>query len=489
MIFNSKIYEINTRIWIKQFGTLSTIPDEYSSCLKQKGIDLLWLMGIWKTNSSIIDKSCFENFLVNSYSKALKDWNKEDVIGSPYAIDTYEVNPALGSLDELFLFKEKLNSRGIKLILDFVPNHFNAESTVLKNHPEIFLQVDEEAYQRDSFTFFPSAYDNSKFFAHGRDPLFPAWSDTVQVNFFSDEAREYLTGILFNLINICDGVRCDMAMLPLNNVFKNSWLGIINKLNLQKPKEEFWKEAISKVKQKREDFLFIAEAYWDLEWELQQLGFDFTYDKRLCDRLSNDEIAGVKAHLTADNSFQRKSVRFIENHDEQRAAAKFGKYKSLAAATVISTVQGMKLYFNGQFEGKKIKLPVQLGREPEEKVSGSVKNYYNKLLRITKEKIFSEGEWFMLDPEPSAEGNYTNENIFSWEWKLDNERRIILINYSNSPSQCRIKFFLKNQDSQLSFKDLLTDEYYSRNASEIVNEGLFIDLKAYQSHIFGFTED
>ena len=117
--------------------------------------------------------------------------------------------------------------------------------------------------------------------AHGRDPLFSAWQDTVQVNYFNTNAREYLSNVLLKLVDVCDGVRCDMAMLPLNNVFFNTWIGVLNKANIVKPLEEFWEMAIKAVKAKNNNFIFLAEAYWDLEWDLQQLGFDFTYDKRL----------------------------------------------------------------------------------------------------------------------------------------------------------------------------------------------------------------
>ena len=169
-----------------------------------------------------------------------------------------------------------------------------------------------------------------------------------------------MTDILLRLTDVCDGVRCDMAMLPLNNVFHNTWLGVLNKHGFVRPDTEFWKDAISVVKRKNPEFIFLGEAYWDLEWNLQQVGFDYTYDKRLTERLAANDLSGVRAHLHAEKSFQLKSVRFLENHDEQRAVTKFGKHRSLAAATVISTIQGMKFYFDGQFEGKKNKLAVQL---------------------------------------------------------------------------------------------------------------------------------
>lgn len=484
---DQKLYEINTRVWLKKKSLrLSEIDFSFFEDLRAKGFDIVWLMGIWKTSIASIEKNCFNNGLINSYNKAVKDWRREDIIGSPYAIDTYEVNPDFGSYDDLMAVKEKLNSIGLKLFLDFIPNHFNCDSQLLKTNPEIFLKADSDIYHRDNFTFFKHEETNN-IFAHGRDPLFPAWTDTVQINIFSREAREFLTQALLNIARLCDGVRCDMAMLPLNNVFNNTWLGVLNKLNIEKPANEFWKEAIAKVKEEFPGFIFLAEAYWDLEWELQLLGFDYTYDKRLLDRLSADETGGIKAHLTADKSYQVKLVRFIENHDEYRAVTKFGKQKSLAAVTVISTVQGLKLYYDGQLEGKKIKLPVQMGREPEERVSQTVLKYYEKLLKITNENIFKEGDWVLLEPGTVGYDNYTCENILAWQWSLNNERRIIVINYSESASQCRLKFEIESHKSEITLTDLLNSESYTRVVDEIKNTGLYIDLKPYNSHIFSFT--
>jgi glycosidase len=484
MLTNPKLYEINTRVWIKQFGnnaTLADVPVEYFKSLADKGINIIWLMGIWKTCPDIIKDYCFSNDLTSSYSKALPGWDKKDVVGSPYSINVYEVNPLLGKKEDLLKIRKEINKLGMKLVLDFVPNHFGAGTGYLKSKPDIFLQADDDSLQKDSFTFFKV---NNHVFAHGRDPLFPAWTDTVQVNLFSQEARDFLTGIMLDLSLLCDGLRCDMAMLPMNNVFYNTWLGIHNKYNIQKPKEEFWKESIAKVRENFPGFIFIAEVYWGLEWELQQLGFDFTYDKRMLERLLSNDIVGIKAHLQADKIFQAKSARFIENHDEQRAVTVFGKNRSLAAATVITTVPGMKLYYDGQFSGRRVKLPVQLCRQPEERVSGTVTKYYDKLLAITKDETFLSGNWQMLDPLPLDPSNYSCENMLAWQWKSEDKLVVVTINYSDGTSQCRLKFYPETNKQNIVLTDGLTGIKYKRSVEEIKTVGLYVELKGYNSHIF-----
>lgn len=487
MSTNHKLYEINTRVWIKKFGsntTLSGIPKSYFEELVSKGINVIWLMGIWKTNPSTIAKYCFEPELISSYNRCLKDWSKSDVIGSPYSIDEYEVNPVLGTWAELKELKEYLNSIGIKLFLDFVSNHFSAESRYIKSNPEIFLKGDEDFLQGDSYTFFKPEADPNNVYAHGRDPFFPAWTDTIQINFFSHDVRKFMTDIVLKLTDVCDGVRCDMAVLPLNNVFQNTWLGVLKKHGFSRPDSEFWKDAIITVKRKHPEFLFLAEAYWDLEWNLQQLGFDYTYDKRLTDRLAANDLNGVRAHLHAEKSFQLKSVRFLENHDEPRAVTKFGKHRSLTVATVISTVPGMKFYYDGQFEGNKCKLAVQLGRQPEEKLCEGIKVYYDKLLEITKHEVFLKGEWRLMEPLTIGFNNLSFENFLAWQWTLEEERRIIVINYSYSTSQCRLKLDIKHDKKKITLVDLLTNESYERWLDELNNAGLYIELKGHQSHIF-----
>jgi len=483
------IYEINTRVFIKKFGAgakLNDIPDSFWDKLSHMRFDYVWLMGVWKTSFSSIEKYCFESELVNDYEKALKNWRKEDVIGSPFAIDVYEVNESLGGLESLIKLKTKLNAKGIKLILDFVPNHFNADTKLLQTNPEIFLSVDKESFHKDSHTYYQPDKNEEKYYAHGRDPFFPAWQDTVQINFFSTEARKFLTDILLNLINVCDGVRCDMAMLSLNNVFNNTWAGALSRKNIVPLTTEFWADVIRPVKNKRNDFLFIAEAYWNLEWELQQLGFDYTYDKSFTDRLKNDSAVSIKEHLNAEMDYQVRSLRFIENHDEERAFSILGKEKSKAAAIIISTIPGMRFFYDGQFEGKKIKLPVQLGREPDEQVNNELVEFYNKLFSITKEDIFKKGEWKLLEPITSWEGNYSFKNIIAWHWTYQQEKRIVIVNYSNVVSTCRLKIDTRGYPELFELKDLLNNQDYLRSAEEVFHTGLYIELKPYQSHIFSY---
>ena len=484
---NSTIYEINTRVWIKRFAQnnsapkLIDIPYNYWETLIDKGIKYVWLMGIWETAPDTIEKYCFDDGLISEYKKALPDWKPEDVIGSPYAIDNYHINKTLATTDEFIQLKKNLNKLGLKIILDFIPNHFSADTSLLKTNPEIFLQGNEELFTKDELIYF-KAYDGN-IYAHGRDPNFPAWLDIIQVNYFSDSARFFMIDTLKNITKLCDGVRCDMAMLPMNNIFQTTWQKPLEMLGTNRIGEEFWVDAIRQTKEINNDFIFMAEAYWDTEWELQKLGFDFTYDKRLLDRLESGDAENILEHLQAEKEFQQKSVRFIENHDEKRAATTFGIEKSKAAVIVMSTIQGAALFHDGQFEGRNVRLPVQLGREPSEEINNSLVVFYDNLLEIVNHPVFTNGSWSLITPI-QLDHDFTYKNILSWEWTLEKEKRIVVINYSDSSAYCRIKFDVERKQKTVTLTDLLNETEYEREVIEIENLGLFIHLEAFESHVF-----
>ncbi|MBN1299942.1 MAG: glycosidase [Melioribacteraceae bacterium] len=486
---NPKIYEINTRVFFRQLKnnnpsiTLSAIPEDYWRNLKNLGIDIIWLMGVWKTVPSAVDKYCYEEGLIKEYAKALPDWRNEDVAGSPYAIDEYRVSEEFGGDDEIKSLKAKLNKMGLKLILDFIPNHFHAETKLLNTNAEIFLETDQESYNNDPHTCF-KIENRNKYFVHGRDPFFPAWQDTVQINFFSEHARKYLTDILKSITDLCDGVRCDMAMLPLLNVFQNTWGRILSKHKLPRPKEEFWDIAIKEVKKIIKDFLFIAEVYWNLEEQLQDSGFDFTYDKSLLDIFENGNAESIRNHLLTDEDRQHKTVRFLENHDEKRAVHRFGVDKSMAAAVIINTIPGAKLFYDGQFEGRKVKLPVQLNRAPTEKANVEIQKFYKHLLEITNTKIFKYGEYKLPDTETSWRDNLLYKNILVIEWSYQNEIILIAVNFSQITSSCRVKIDLTSLGKNVSLIDILNNITYERQTDSLLDVGLYIELKPFASHIF-----
>ena len=484
---NPSLYEINTRVWLRQFdtydkrATLHDIPDSFWSDLQNKGMHIVWLMGVWKINADALHENDLSVELRKGYDEALPGWLDEDVIGSPYAIDEYIVSEQLGGREGLAHVRKQLARFDLRLMLDFVPNHFSRATCLLSQHPGVFIQADDESSQPDGFNpelFFED--ESKKMFAYGRDPFFAPWWDTVQVNYASREARDYMTSVLQDIATQCDGVRCDMAMLDMNEIFFQTWS---SQIALDMPATEFWVDAIAAVKNLHPDFLFMAEAYWDKEWALQQQGFDYTYDKRLTDRLESCDLDGVRGHLHADMDYQCRSVRFLENHDEPRAAAAFGREASMAAAVIVSTLPGMRFYHDGQWQGKTTRLPVQLGREPVEEVDDGIENFYLELLASIHLPVF-QGQWSLLTPRPAWQDNHTHATLLSWSWRDATTQAIVIVNMAGEKSQCRLKFPCKTKKSEVLLNDILNGTQYRRPVSEITNEGLYIELGAWCSHVF-----
>ena len=222
-------------------------------------------------------------------------------------------------------------------------------------------------------------------------------------------------------------------MLMTNEVFARTWGARAGSA----PEEDYWPTLIARVKDAHPDLLFMAEAYWDMEWALQQQGFDLCYDKRLYDRLVGDPAESVRAHLLADRSYQERLIRFIENHDEPRAAATFGPAQARAAAVVMSTLQGARLYHDGQLDGHRTRIPVFLGRGPDEPPDSDLRSFYERLLRALADADLRNGDWCLCESTGWPD-NDSHRQLVAWCWSSPQSRNLVVVNLSDGPAQARI---------------------------------------------------
>jgi glycosidase len=488
------VYEVNTRVLLNELSaregkrvTLGTIPDDILRGWAEEGLDAVWLMGVWETGPVGMRIAREHEGLRAEYKKVLPDFTDADVIGSPYAVRAYRPAKELGDATGLTRLHRRMKELQLGLILDFVCNHTARDHNWVKSHPEYYVQGNNEDDVRRPDAFFKvQTKKGGQVIAFGRDPMFPGWTDTAQLNYNSAAVRDAVMGEMQSVARYCDGLRCDMAMLVLDDVFRGTW-GDLAPREGMKPDGEFWQEAIQSVKEKLPDFKFIAEAYWNREWELQQLGFDFTYDKVLYDRLLREGASSVRDHLTAQIGFQKRSVRFIENHDEPPAAASFSSDAwQYAAATIASTVPGMVLYHEGQFEGRTVRIPVQLARRPVQPVNERTRSFYQRLLSCLREGVFSSGKWRLLNVRPAWHDNPTWQDYLAFWWEAPSAGiRFVVVNYAPHNSQCYIDLpqeFLNG--SPMEFRDLMSSAAYVRERSWLVARGMFFDLPAYGLHIF-----
>jgi glycosidase len=478
------IYEINTWVWLSELSgkydrpvTLATVPPSEWNSLSSLGADAVWLMGVWERSPAGIGIAMQNQGLLDDFRRALPDFSPQDIVGSAYCVRRYVVDDHLGGPEGLAAARSMLREQDMRLILDFVPNHVAPDHPWVSERPGYFVRGDSDDIRREPASFFQAG---GNVFACGRDPYFPAWPDVLQLNAFSQGLRQAVIETVSGIAEQCDGIRCDMAMLVMNTIFERTWGPRAG----GKPAADYWATVIPAVKAKHPEFRFIAEAYWDLEWELQQQGFDFCYDKKLYDRLEHGNAESIRMHLTADLSYQEKMVRFIENHDEPRAASAFLPQKERAAAVVVLTLAGAKLLHEGQWEGKKVRLPVFLGRRSAEEVDHDLLAFYRGLLKEISGDIFRNGRWQLCERSGWPD-NQSWLNILAWCWISDKERYLIVINFGEEASQALVRppwDELKGRSWRLV--DVLSNETFDRSGDEISSSGLYVDLGPWKCHFF-----
>ena len=461
-------YEINSWVWLSELSqkcgrnvNLSTVPPAEWDAIAAYGFDAVWLMGVWERSPVGISIANENKNLLADFRRALPDFRPDDNLGGP---------------EGLAIARGELSKRGMNLILDFVPNHVAPDHPWVGDHPEYFIRGNTDDMRNDSSYM----HVRGTVYACGRDPYFPAWPDVLQLNTFDPGLRRAIIETISKIARQCDGMRCDMAMLLLNSIFERTWGGRAG----LRPATEYWVDVISAIKKEHPGFLFIAEAYWDLEWELQQQGFDFCYDKKLYDRMEHSNAESIRRHLCADLAYQGKLLRFIENHDEPRTAATFSPAKERAFALITATLPGIKLFHEGQFEGRKVRLPVFLGRRPDEPVDQNLHDFYKNLLKAVNRPVFHEGQWSLCD-RTGWPDNTSFQNLVAWSWTKDQERYLIVVNLSDSPAQARVQVpWTDAGDRNWHLTDALSGAVYERGGDEMLSSGLYVELSPWNYHLF-----
>lgn len=483
------LYEINTRVWCEELSakhgrciSLQDVPDEEWDRLAALGFDFLYLMGVWRR--SLIGRRIFRTDVRNfgDFDAALPAWKVHDVVSSPFSIQNYRPDPRIATAEGLSEVHNKLRRRGMGLILDFVPNHTGFDHSWIAQHPDRYIQGNDEDFRCDPAAFYlvERAEDENLFVARGRDPYFPPWSDVAQLNYFNPDCRQGIIATLKNIARYCDGVRCDMAMLVTNETFSRTWGHFLK--SWPTPRTEFWKEAIAAVP----DLVWLAEVYWDMEWRMQELGFQFTYDKRLYDRLREASTGQVRAHLGADIRYQSKLARFLENHDEPRCAAVFPRERIACVVTLLSTLPGMRFYHHGQLNGAKAFVPMPLAKARPETADPQIRELYEQALRFADAEVFHAGEWQLLEAQPA--GDDTFQDLIAYCWHYHSDHRLIVVNLGSRTAQGMVQKAAVGTSRKCLFCDLLNGSEYLRERADIDSNGLYVRLAPYQAHVFEIHE-
>jgi glycosidase len=389
------------------------------------------------------------------------------------------------------------------------------DTTWLNDHPEYFIHRVLNASESDLsdddlkqkypgyFPYRTPAYPDGGrrvpktiLVAYGKDPYFYPWIDTAQLDYANPALRRRMIDLLCHWAKTVDGVRCDMAMLVIREQVKihrhpdMSW----QEFNQLMP-HEFWSEAIQAVKKVNPNFVFMAETYWSMEGFLQTLGFDYTYNKPLyeaiCSAAHSGHAEGLMNFLRLlGTDFLKRSVHFLENHDEERAMNVLGADQQKAAAAILCTLPGVALLHQGQMEGRRERLPVQrVIPLHQEAVHSELQQFYQRLLKATSLPVFQEGRLIPL---------YSNNPALASYARLDDDSKVLVI-VNMSPKTQRGSLFLMpglrlRSDAPYRLTDLFygfknntagtVQPFYVYPGAKLINQGLYVELEPFDAHIF-----
>lgn len=368
------IYELNPRTFSAS-GNFKGIEPRLDN-LKDLGITVVWLMPI------------------NTVGQA----KMKGSIGSPYAVqDYYAINPGYGTKDDLKHLVAETHQRGLKIIIDIVANHTSWDSVLLKQHPDWF-----------------------KHDAQGNViPPNPDWTDVAGLDYHNPQLRTYMIEMLkywlkeFDL----DGFRCDVAgEVPT----------------------DFWEAARVELTKIKPDILMLAEAN---KPELLVKAFDLDYawpfHSTLTDVLENGAPAtAIETNWRAELERMPKGaieMRFSDDHDEKRAIVRFGERGALAASTLVFTMDGVPLLYNGQEVGDTTEstapalfedLPVFWGiaeRRPQ------YPKFYKQIIALRKaHPALQQGQTEWLHSSAP-------DRVLAYMRRAGDEEFLVVVNTSNKP--------------------------------------------------------
>ncbi len=480
---NPLLYQVNTRVLLRGLSTelgrqagFDDVSDGMLAAVRAFGADWVWFLGAWRTGAAGRSISRSNPAWQPGFRQALPDLQEEDIAGSPFAIAGYEAEPAFGGDPALARLRDRSNAAGLRLMLDFVPNHMAPDHSWIAERPDLFVRGTKAALAAEPDNWIRLG---GQVFAHGRDPYFPGWCDTVQLDYANPDTQAAMADTLLGIAGRCDGVRCDMAMLLLPEVFARTWSAELAGRTVP----PFWPGAIRAVRAAHPGFEMMAEVYWGLEHRLIADGFDLAYDKALYDALRGDDAGRVRALLASDPAAQAHLVRFLENHDEARAAAAFDWPRHRAAAALAFAAPGLRFLHMGQLEGFRVHIPIHLDRGPAEPVDPAVQAFYRALLAALDQPVLRCGRYQALLPEPAWDGNPSHACFVAALWHdADRPRVLLAVNYGPDRGQCRLHCDLGEGPVRLS--DRLGDERYERDGGEIGRDGLFLDLPGWGCNLF-----
>ncbi len=542
----------STYVWLAQLsrwhgrhiGRLDEIPDEELAALAHRGINSLWLIGVWERSRA---------------SKTIKQLTgNRDAVASAYSLFDYRIADDLGGEPAYINLRDRSYRHGLRLASDMVPNHMGIDSPWVVEHPEWFIsrwdspypaysfngpdlssdgrveiKIEDHYYsQSDAAVVFrrrDKATGEIRYIYHGNDGTSFPWNDTAQLDYLNPAVREQVIQTILHVARLFPVIRFDAAMTLAKRHFHRLWFpgpgasgaipsraeyGMSNADFDRAMPKEFWREVVDRVAQEVPGTLLLAEAFWLMEgYFVRTLGMHRVYNSAFMIMLRDEDNAKyrsvIKNTLEFDPDIMKRYVNFMSNPDERTAIDQFGKGdKYFGVAAMMSTLPGLPMFGHGQIEGftEKYGMEYRWPRYEENPDHWLVERHEREIAPLLKRRwLFAESENFLLYDFFGANG-FVNEDVFAYSNGNGAERALVIYNNRYASAHGTIDFsaaFADKGSGQLrrrrlgeglglsgdfgaiiAWRDSLTGLEYLCRAEDLLNRGLTLNLHAYQCHVF-----
>ena len=537
-----------SKAYDRSITKINEIPDEELDILRRRGFTGIWLIGVWERSaaSQRIKQMCGNPEAVPS-AYSLHDYIiAEDLGGEPAFLELKEraTRRGIRLASDMVPNHVGIYSRWMIehpdwfVSLDHNPYPWYTYGGANLSHDDrVSIQIEDHYYDRTDAAVVFKRRDNwtgsEKFVYHGNDGTSMPWNDTAQLNYLNPEVREAMIRTIIHVAGKFPVIRFDAAMTLTKKHFQRLWFpepgtgGAIptraehslsyDEFSKAMP-HEFWREVVDRVAAEAPDTLLLAEAFWLLEgYFVRTLGMHRVYNSAFMNMLRDEENSKyrlvMKNTMEFDPQILRRFVNFMNNPDERTAVDQFGTGdKYFGICTMMATMPGLPMFGHGQIEGYAEKYGMEYRRAywdetPDRHLVERHEREISPLLH--KRHLFADVENFLLYDFFTPEGG-VNEDVFAYTNRHGDDRTLFVFNNRYASARGWIKrsvaFSLKDpgtdkrrlvQESLMDglginsdggyytiFKDHVSNLEYIRDNRELSDKGLFIELQAYQHHVF-----
>jgi glycosidase len=542
----------STYVWLAQLskqygrhiGRLDEIPDQELATLAERGLNSLWLIGVWERSraSRTIKQLC----------------GNRDAVASAYSLFDYTIAEDLGGEAAYINLRDRAYRHGVRLASDMVPNHMGIDSPWVIEHPDWFISRQDLPYPAYSFNGPDLSHDGrveikiedhyfeqsdaavvfrrrdnasgeTRYVYHGNDGTSFPWNDTAQLDYLNPAAREQVIQTILHVARLFPVIRFDAAMTLAKRHFHRLWFpgpgssgAIPSRAEYGMSQadfdrcmpHEFWREVVDRVAAEVPGTLLLAEAFWLMEgYFVRTLGMHRVYNSAFMNMMRDEENAKyrsvIKNTLEFDPDIMKRYVNFMSNPDERTAVDQFGTGdKCFGVAVMMSTLPGLPMFGHGQIEGftEKYGMEYRWPRYDETADRWLVERHEREIAPLLKRRwLFAESSNFLLYDFFEGGGS-VDENVFAYSNRNGGERALVVYNNHYGSAHGTIDFSAAYADKgsgQLrqqrlrdglglggdysaifAWRDSLTGLEYLRRAGDLLDRGLTLELHAYQCHVF-----